>query len=298
MKEELQALGFVGEIRENYSTLSKTSYRIGGTTPAFILPTGLDDLRILGQHHRASPFPYLTIGKGSNLLIGDGALKTHLVSLEAMPEIFSATAEHLTVSAGTSLQKVIRYAREEGIVGFERLCGIPGNVGGSVRMNAGTHLGEIADLLSSFTVFDLETGEEMVIDKKDFAFSYRHNHALKPSHIVTTATFFVTKGEKHEIQRQIDETLKRRKETQPLDRPSCGSVFQNPPGLRAWDLIDKVGLRGHQIGAAQVSPIHPNWIVNLGGASAKDVRDLIALIQKKVWDQFQVELRTEVQFVG
>lgn len=297
MIRELRDLGFAGEIKENFSTKAKTSYRIGGITPFYICPASIQDLKILGEYYQANPFPYFILGKGSNILIGDGVLKSIFISLEYMPEIFEESQDTLKVSANVSIQKVIRHAREKSFEGFERLCGIPGNVGGAIKMNAGTHLGEIKDLLLSFDVFDLRTSEEKKLLQKDFQFSYRHNDALKKDQIITSATFRLIPGEKEKIKALIDETLKRRKDTQPLDKPNCGSVFRNPPGHKAWELIDKAALRGQQIGGAQVSPMHPNWIVNLGEASSEDVRDLIEHIKKNVWEMFQVELEAEVQYV-
>lgn len=297
MIKELRDLGFAGEMKENFSTKSKTSYRIGGITPYYICPESIQDLKILSQYYQKSPFPYFILGKGSNILIGDGILKSVFISLENMPEIFESSPDTLMTSANVSIQKIIRHARENSFEGFERLCGIPGNVGGAIRMNAGTHLGEIKDLLLSFSVFDLSSGEEKAIDQKDFQFSYRHNDALKNEQIVISAIFRLIPGEKERIRSMIDETLKRRKDTQPLDKPNCGSVFRNPAGHKAWELIDKAGLRGKQIGSAQISPLHPNWIVNLGDAKSRDVRDLIDLVKKEVREKFDIELVAEVQYV-
>lgn len=297
MIKELRDLGFKGEIKGNFVTKSKTSYRIGGETPFFICPESLDDLKILSRHYQNKPFPFFILGKGSNILIGDGKLKSIFISLEKMPEVFETSDHDLNVSANIPLQKIIRHARDNGFTGFERLCGIPGNVGGAIRMNAGTHLGEVKDLLTSFTSFDLASGSFNTITKNEFNFSYRHNDSLSGTQIVTAAVFKLIPGNSEKIKPLIDETLKRRKETQPLDKPNCGSVFRNPPGHKAWELIDKAGLRGHQIGSAQISPMHPNWIVNLGEARSQDVRDLIGLVKKTVMEKFQVELVAEVQFV-
>lgn len=297
MIKKLRDLGFKGEVKENFVTKAKTSYRIGGITPNFICPKSPEDLKLLSSYYQTAPFPFIVLGKGSNLLIGDENLSSSLISLEEMPEIFEASANELKVSANVSLQKIIRHARENGFEGFDRLCGIPGNVGGAIKMNAGTHLGEIADLLKSFNFFDLQTGQEFSTPKNDFNFSYRHNSSLNDQGIVTSAVFHLNPGDKDKIKSLIDETLRRRKETQPLDRPSCGSVFRNPPGHKAWELIDQAGLRGHQIGGAQISPLHPNWIVNLGEARSRDVRELIDLVKTRVREKFGIELQTEVQYV-
>lgn len=297
MIDKLRSLGFRGEIRENFPTRSKTSYRIGGITPLYLCPENMDDLKVISRIYQESPFPFFLIGKGSNILIADGKLKSIFISLENMPEVFDDSSGDLRVSANVSLQKIIRYALENGFAGFERLCGIPGNVGGAIRMNAGTHLGEVKDLLSSFSVFDLMSSEEISISADEFKFSYRHNDAIGEQQVITSAVFKLSSGDKDKIKTLIDETLKRRKETQPLDKPNCGSVFRNPPGHKAWELIDKAGLRGHRIGNAQISPMHSNWIVNLGEARSQDVRELIDLVKKTVLEKFQIELVAEVQFV-
>lgn len=297
MIDELRKLGFSGEVKENFLTKTKTSYRIGGFAPYFISPTSIDDLRVLSQLFRQSPFKFMVLGKGSNVLFGDGTLTTSLISLENIPEVFEVSNDQLNVSSNVSLQKIIRHARETGAQGFERLSGIPGNVGGSIKMNAGTHLGEISDLLKSFRVFNFRTGEEKTYSKEQFKFSYRHNYLLQEDDVVLSAVLELQQGDLEQVKKLLDETLKRRKETQPLDRPNCGSVFRNPHGEKAWDLIEKVGLKGHRIGDAQVSPMHSNWIVNLGNATSNDVKELIKLIQNKVYHQFHIELHTEVQYV-
>jgi UDP-N-acetylmuramate dehydrogenase len=196
---------------------------------------------------------------------------------------------------------VIRQAVREGWGGMEFLCGIPGAIGGAVWMNAGTTLGETKDRIQSVEVFSLETGLMRGVSGSELSFSYRKNHFLSDTDLVYSATFEVGPRDSQELQSQVEQYMEKRKSAQPYDLPSCGSVFKNPKEhskLHAWQVIEKIGLRGYRVGNAQFSEKHCNFIVNHGGARAIDVKTLIELAKTKAESQLGILLEEEVKTLG
>jgi UDP-N-acetylmuramate dehydrogenase len=194
---------------------------------------------------------------------------------------------------------LLRRAAQEGWGGLELLTGIPGSIGGVVTMNAGTHLGEAKDRLRGLEIFELEGGRTREIAPPEFRYEYRKNGFLPRNCIVLGAEWEVRREDPSAVKARIDETLARRKATQPIDYPSCGSVFKNPraSGMSAWQVIDGLGLRGHRIGGAQFAEKHSNFIINLGGATAADVRALIAMAKERAASELGITLEEEVMYL-
>lgn len=286
---------FEGKILENESLSHYTSYRIGGKVSWMLFPKHLQDLKIASSFISNSKLPYAILSGGSNCLAQDENQKGIVLNFKEFDSQLKLDKEELTTGAGLSLFKLLRFARENSLEKFECLSGIPALVGGAVMMNAGTHLGEVKDLLQSVEVFSLRSKTTRKIRLESDSFSYRKNNFLKEHEVITLATWMAIQGDFQKIQTLHKEVLERRKSTQPLKWPSCGSVFKNPPDHKAWSLIDSAGLRGKRIGDAQISPEHTNWIINLGEAQARDVRDLIDLAVKIVFDKFGIHLEVEVK---
>ena len=198
---------------------------------------------------------------------------------------------------------LLRVAGERGYGGLERLTGIPGSVGGMVTMNAGTHLGEIGAIVeqTEFVGFGSGTGDLEVRTRvhESSDFTYRRNHFLGPQDLILHAVLRVTPEEPAHVKAQIEALYQRRKATQPVDLPSCGSVFMNPreAGLHAWQVVERLGLKGHRIGNAQISEKHGNFIVNLGGARAAEVRALIRLVKERARSELGIDLHEEVKIL-
>jgi UDP-N-acetylmuramate dehydrogenase len=200
--------------------------------------------------------------------------------------------------ASISISTFLNRASTLGWGGLEFLAGIPGTVGGVAFMNGGTHLGETSGSIRGVSVFRFSTGDWRGFSGAELSYSYRENHFLAADDLVWETKWEFTPSDPLLVKTLVDQVLARRKATQPLEAPSCGSVFRNPDGMRAWEVIEKLGLRGHRIGGAGFSEKHPNWILNLGGAQASDVRALIELAKKRSRSELGVSLQEEVKFLG
>ena len=297
--------GFMGTFSEGEPLSQHTYYRIGGPADYFAVPKSMADLRCLREFLSTQKMPYFVMGAGSNLLVSDLGFRGLIIKLSRMNIAISVepseAGERIRCGAGVTVSTLLRKAAHEGWDGFAWMSGIPGSIGGVIAMNAGTHLGEAKDNVRSAEIFHLQgTREVETVEGEALRFEYRKNYFLTPDALITEATFALKPGNSVEVKARIDETLRRRKETQPLEFPSCGSVFKNPreSGMRAWEVIDSLRLRGRQIGAAQISEKHPNFIVNLGDAKASDVRALIELVQAEARAQLGIEMHEEVKFIG
>lgn len=291
--------GFEGEIAFDEPLSKHTYFKIGGPARALATPRTTGDLEILGRFVVAERVPFFLLGLGSNLLVRDAGFDGLCVKTTKLPAAIAEEAGGIRAGAGVPVAAFLRKAAAEGWDGFEAISGIPGTIGGIVAMNGGTHLGETADLILEVRTFDLLRPESpaRARGKEDLAFSYRKNHFLGPGEIVIDSLWKLARGEPGKIREKLDSLYRRRKETQPLDFPSCGSVFKNPreSGMRAWEVIDRLGLRGHRIGNAQIAEKHPNWILNLGEARAADVIGLIELAKTRAKSELGVTLVEEVR---
>lgn len=304
-----KSAGFTGQLFFEEPLSKHTYYRIGGPARVLAIPRSREDLEWLAEGIRASCIPFFVMGGGSNLLVSDEGfsglvIRASRVNLEIE---WVKEKELLRTGAGVAVSTLLRKAAQEGWGGLEFLTGVPGLVGGVVFMNAGTHLGEAKDRLRRVETFQMASSSDGEIapayrsfDFGELRFEYRKNLFLPEGSVVFAAEWEVDLSDPASVKAKIDETLARRKSSQPIDFPSCGSVFKNPlsHGLRAWQVIEKLGLRGHRIGDAQFSEKHPNFIVNLGSAKASDVRGLIMLAKTRAEEEMGVALHEEVIYLG
>ncbi len=289
--------------------LSRHSYyRIGGPADILASPKSLEELEFLSEGIRQTGTPFVILGAGSNLLASDAGYRGLVIRSNRVNQRLDVSGDPscLTLHTGASVavSTLLRHCAREGWGGLEFLTGVPGLVGGAVFMNAGTHLGEAASRLIEVDYFQLpltpDQQSPLRVSGAELKYEYRRNHFLPAGALVWEASWRVIPDEPAKVKARIDETLLRRKSTQPLDYPSCGSVFKNPKsaGIHAWQVVDQLGLRGHRIGDAQISEKHSNFIVNLGMAKAADVRALIELIQTRARKELGIDLEPEVILLG
>jgi UDP-N-acetylmuramate dehydrogenase len=287
------------EVKAGEPLAPLTSVRVGGPAEALVRPRSPDALVALLRLARQEGAPVSLLGGGANTLVGDGGVRGITVRLpgDLFPEEAQVGAEEgrLTLGAGAAIVRLINQMRANGLVGAEFLAGIPGTLGGAVVMNAGTKNGECFRVVEAVEVATAEGVGWLT--KAQIPHAYRHSE-LPPGGVVTRVRFRLPKGDLVASKQAMETDLAYRKRTQPLSQPNFGSVFTNPPGDFAGRLIEKVGLKGHTLGRAQVSTLHANWIVNLGGATARDVLGLITLMQERVRAETGVELKPEVKRVG
>lgn len=300
-REKLHSLSFSGEIFYGEPLSKHTHFKIGGPAAALAIPRSTEDLIALGKFLNREKAPAYIFGLGSNLLVRDGGVNALFIKTTKLPATIDHEVGGIRVGAGVSVAALLRRAANEGWDGFEAISGVPGTLGGVVAMNAGTHLGEAAARILEVRTINLAKPELPILTRtKDaLVFSYRRNHFLEPLEIVIDSLWTFTAENPSKIREKLEALYQRRKETQPLDYPSCGSVFKNPieSGMRAWEVIDRLGMRGHQIGNAQISAKHPNWILNLGEAKASDVIALIGVAKDRAKTELGITLVEEVRII-
>jgi len=286
-------------IRANISLAGLTSMKVGGAAEYFISPRSSTELAESLAWASDRHLPITIIGAGSNLLISDEGLAGLVICTRHMRGIkFDETSGQVTAAAGEPVARLAMQIASHGWTGFEWAIGIPGTVGGLVVMNGGAQGGSAADCVVSVKTVTL-TGETQILYPQDLDFSYRTSALQGSQLLVTEATFkFQTGGDPEAIAADTEAKLKARHSTQPYHLPNCGSVFRNPLPQFAAKLIQDAGLKGYQIGNAQVSELHGNFIVNLGNAKAKDIFSLIEHIKQVIRDRYGIALETEVKLIG
>ncbi len=280
-------------VEQDHSLAPHTWYRLGGPADYFIRPRTVEDLQEVIRRCGESHIRLYVMGFGSNLLVGDGGVRGAVIKLEG--EQFGLTeleGERITAWAGAELSKLVLDCVEKGLSGLEVLTGIPGSVGGAVRMNAGGQFGDIGATVESVTLMDNQ-GTLFEKGKPELIFDYRSVNIRVP--FVINARLALTPGDPEKIMRAVKESWIYKKNSQPLNTRNCGCVFKNPPGASAGALIDRAGLKGLQIGGAVVSEKHANFIVAQDGCSSRDVMRLIEAVQQRVREQFEVELEPEIE---
>jgi len=294
LKNELKE-HFGGEILENEPLKPKTTYRIGGPAKLLVCPANLEDLRTLTRLVHKHPIPLFVLGGGANVLISDAGFNGVAVHLKNFKQlVFNGST--VVAGAGLVLDEFVVECLKRGLSGLERLSGIPGTLGGALRMNAGAFEAEIADSLLSVECMD-QMGNCRRLAKAEVGFSYRRATAIKDKYILS-CTFDFLCGGKEPLFLTRQNILSRRNEKQPWQYPSAGSVFKRPPGHYTGKLIEDLGLKGKRVGGAQISPKHAGIIVNLGDAKAADVLALIRLVQEEVRRQYDIELELEQELIG
>ncbi|MBI4125123.1 MAG: UDP-N-acetylmuramate dehydrogenase [Deltaproteobacteria bacterium] len=279
---------------------AQTSIRIGGPADGLFRPQDAEGLKKALGFAREKSIPVFVLGKGSNTLVRDGGFRGLVIHLGLLRR-FEKTGDNgsgvwVTAQSGVPTPQLIRWAALEGLAGLECLAGVPGTVGGNVFMNAGTYLGEIGDKIQEVKILD-NKGNERVLKREKLKFEYRTSN-IPPSSIILEAVFLLQKGEKEKIEQKIREAFEKRGLAQPVEQPSLGSVFKNPGKKKAWELIEEAGLKGVRVEKARISEKHANFIVNEGGATAKDVEVLIRMVRDRVKQATGELLETEIKVVG
>jgi UDP-N-acetylmuramate dehydrogenase len=274
----------------------QTSFRIGGPADVLVLPASAEDIRRVVLVCRDTGTPRLVIGRGTNLLVSDRGVAGVVVKVARAFNRPQRSSRRVAVDAGNSLPGLLKYCAAEGLSGLEFLAGVPGGVGGAVVMNAGAWGKATAERLVRVEGFSRE-GAMQVIGREELSCAYRRTQ-LPPGFVITRAEFSLVPSLPDRVQRAMREFMEQRRRTQPLSSPSAGCVFKNPPGERAGRLIERCGLKGLRVGGAQVSLKHANFIVNRGGATAKDVLSLARRVAQRVRRCTGVVLEQEIVVVG
>ena len=274
-----------------------TTFRVGGEAECMAVVESKEELSQLVSYLGRIEQDYFVLGNGSNLLVGDKGYRGIIVKLGPRLSAVGVEKNHIAAGAGVLLSKVAYAARDAGLSGLEFAAGIPGSIGGAIVMNAGAYGGEMKQVVQMVRVMDKE-GEILTLDNDTMGFGYRTSIIRDRPFIVLGVVLKLTPGNKEEISAKMEELMKQRKSKQPLEYPSAGSTFKRPEGYYAGKLIMDAGLRGYRIGGAQVSEKHCGFVINAGGASAADIREVIEEVQERVKDRFHVRLEPEVIFLG
>ena len=274
-----------------------TSFHIGGPAELMAQPQSEAELQSLLLKAAEAAVPVTLVGNGSNLLVRDKGIRGLVIKLGSMLRDIKLNGNVLTFGSGVSLAQASKKAAELGLSGMEFAVGIPGSIGGAVYMNAGAYDGEMSKVVKSVRVMDA-AGEVSELSAGELDFGYRHSALQGSGKIVTSVTVELAAGDKQAIAEKMADFSNRRITKQPLELPSAGSMFKRPPGYFAGTLIDQTGLKGYTVGGAQVSTKHAGFVVNIGGATAADVLQLISDVQAKVFAAHGVHLEPEVLVLG
>ena len=293
LKSGAEALGFRCTLDEPMR--EHTSFLIGGPADLFIEVADVNKMPQLLALLKECDVPFTVVGRGTNLLVSDEGIGGAVVFMA--DESLNFDGETVTAAAGVKLTKMCVEAKVLSLSGFEFACGIPGTVGGAVYMNAGAYGGEISDTLKEVQYLDAD-GEFHTLEVEPEMFGYRKSPFVGNNRVILSGVFELEEDNPEEIRERMRDFQTRRAEKQPLTMPSAGSVFKRPEGHFAGALVEQAGLKGYQIGGARVSEKHAGFIVNCGDATARDVLNLIAYIQKVVREKYQVELEPEVRLIG
>lgn len=288
----------IGKVLENEPLSKHTTIKIGGPADLFIEPSNREDLAKALEIIKNHGAKWRAIGRGSNLLVADKGIEGVVIKLGSGMDDFELDGEILTVGGGYSIIKLSTIISKKGLSGLEFASGIPGSIGGAVYMNAGAHGSDMSKILVKALVL-FEDGTLEWLTNEQLEFSYRTSilQAKKPG-ICIGAVLKLQKGEKEDIVAVMQKNKDYRRETQPWNYPCAGSIFRNPLPKYAGQLVEEAGLKGHQIGGAQISEMHGNFIVNAGGATAQDVLDLIDFVKKNILERYGVTMETEVEIIG
>ena len=298
LADTLRAATSIAQVLEHEPMARHTTMRVGGPAEILFSPAGEGELLFAVREAKRAGAPFRIIGNGSNLLVLDGGLPGLTIRLgEAFSKI-SVDGNQIRAQAGALLCRVAAAARDASLTGLEFASGIPGSAGGGMAMNAGAYGGQLSDVFEGCRALDPETGIISALGPAEMALGYRESAALSRGLIVTEAAFRLTAGDRSAIQAKMDDLSARRREKQPLNLPSAGSTFKRPEGYFAGALIEQAGLKGLRVGGACVSEKHAGFVVNDRNATAKDVLDLIRLVQARVLEHSGVRLEPEVRILG
>lgn len=284
-------------VREEEYLRHHTTFKIGGPADLFVEPTTMAELSFALHTIHEFDVPVTIIGCGSNILVKDGGIRGAVVSVRHMTQIMDCNDNVLCIGSGYMLKDASEFAWENGLTGLEFAIGIPGTLGGAVFMNAGAYDGEMSHVVTAVRAVDFQ-GNIKEYDASHLDFGYRHSVFHDNHEVIGEVIMTLKAGDKNVIKARMDELTEKRESKQPLEFASAGSTFKRPPGYFAGTLIEQTGLKGLSVGDAQVSHKHAGFVINTGSASAKDVLDLIAEVQRRVYDQHGVHLEPEVRMIG
>ncbi|MCH4355568.1 UDP-N-acetylenolpyruvoylglucosamine reductase [Staphylococcus sp. HMSC068D03] len=283
-------------IKVNEPLKRYTYTETGGNADFYLSPTKNEDVQAIVRYAKEKDIPVTYLGNGSNIIIREGGIRGIVISLLSLKHI-NVSDDAIIAGSGAAIIDVSRAARDHVLTGLEFACGIPGSVGGAVYMNAGAYGGEIKDCID-YALCVNEEGDLIQFTNKELELDYRNSIVQKQHLVVLEAAFTLEPGKSDEIQAKMDDLTERRESKQPLEYPSCGSVFQRPPGHFAGKLIQDSDLQGYRVGGVEVSKKHAGFMVNVDNGTATDYEDLIHHVQKVVKEKFDVELHREVRIIG
>lgn len=292
MKQDLSEI----TILENESLAKYTYTKTGGPADALVFPKNRQEVELVLNYAKQNQLPWIVLGNASNLIVRDGGIRGIVMILRDMDHI-TVERNNVIAQAGAKLIDATHHALDASLTGMEFACGIPGSIGGAVYMNAGAYGGEVKDVLVSADIL-FEDGHIKTLTNEELKFGYRHSLMQEERGIVLSATFHLEKGNHDTIAEKMAELTDLREQKQPLEYPSCGSVFKRPEGHYTGPLIIEAGLQGLKWGGAQVSTKHAGFIVNIDHATATDYIELIEHIQKVIKEKFDIQLETEVRIIG
>ena len=285
-------------IKYNEPMKKHTTMKVGGPCDCMVEPSSIEEIQKVLEYVKENNIKYYIIGNGSNLLVKDEGVHALIIKIANKFSGFEVNGEYIKAYSGCSVPKLSQIAKENSLSGLEFACGIPGSVGGGIRMNAGAYGSEMVNVVEKVGFLD-ENGNLKEIDGKDAHFTYRHSMFVdNPQYVVVYAIYKLQKGNKDEISKIMEENMNSRKQKQPIEYPNFGSVFKRPEGYFVGKLVDDCGLKGYKIGGAQVSTKHSGFMINIGDATCKDVLDLIEYVKEKVYEKFNVKLQEEVVILG
>ena len=292
IKEELAGI----EILFNEPLKQYTYTKVGGAADYLAFPRNQYELKRIVTFANAQEIPWMVLGNSSNIIVRDSGIEGFVIMFDHFHDV-RVNGYVIEAEAGAKLIDVTHVARYHSLTGFEFACGIPGSIGGAVYMNAGAYGGEIAHILQSCKVLTPE-GEIKTLSASDLAFGYRHSKIQETGDVVISAKFALAPGNYDQINQEMARLTHLRELKQPLEYPSCGSVFKRPVGYFAGQLISEAGLKGHRIGGVEVSEKHAGFMINVDYGTAKDYEDLIAHVIATVKKSAGVTLEREVRIIG
>ena len=300
MKGELKSL-IKGRVSFDVSMAKHTSLRVGGSADVLVFPRDEHDLREILRFARERAIPYYILGKGTNVIVRDGGLRGIVISLcrgFRRVTILGRRDQQVLISAeaGVNLKNLVRFTRERSLSGLESFIGIPGTVGGALAMNAGAFGSEMRDVVRSIAMMG-PAGNVMLKQEGELRFDYRYL-ILPEGSVILRGIVEVMEAKGEEIAAKLKHVRRLRAQSQPWNMPTAGSIFRNPEGAPAGQLIDELGLKGYRIGDARISEKHGNFIVNEGDATASEVLALMAFIRDQVYERREIRLAPEVTIIG
>ena len=299
IEKELQEVINKKNIFKDEPMSKHTSFKIGGNADYFIKITSIEELKDLFKISKKHNMPITLVGNGTNLLVKDGGIRGFVIKIDMNNFKIKRTTKYveITVESGMTLAALANIALKEEITGLEFLSGIPGTIGGALRMNAGAYGGEMKDIVvkTRYMTYD---GKVKTMTLPEHKFEYRNSVFSKMNVIILDTTIRLSKGNKKEIDAKMKEFAASRKEKQPLEYPNAGSTFKRKEGVITAQLIDQAGLKGYSVGDAEVSTKHAGFIINKGKATAKDVLDLVEHIKKTIREKNNLDIELEIIVLG